>query len=330
MISAVIVNHKSFNFLEPLINSLKKEGVEEIVLVDNSLDKEEEKKLENLKGIELYFLNENNGLGCALNFGAKKAKGEFLLFCNPDLIFKDGSIKELKREINNFQAVGPFLFWDEEEEFCLPYPHLVNFSFEFFKIFFPKLISKSYLKYENKIWNSKKPLKLSLLSGSCFLIKKDIFEKVRGFDENYFLYFEENDFFKRFKEMGFKSSLVPSSKVVHFFNLKKSEIHNKYYEDSKKYFEKKYFPAYIRLILNFSRKIIKRKEKKVEEIKHEDIKSFAILLSPFSDFIPSVLIKNTMGWGELEEKLKKVSFNEGYIGFVRKNSVLKSFYFKVK
>lgn len=328
MISAVIVNHKSFNFLEPLINSLKKESVEEIVLVENSLDKEEEKKVENLKGVEVYFLNENNGLGSALNFGAKKARGEFLLFCNPDLFFKDGSIEELKREIKNCQAVGPFFFWDEEEEICLPYPYFVSFCFEFFKIFFPKLILKFYLKYENKVWNSKKPLKLPLLSGSCFLIKKDIFEKVGGFDENYFLYFEENDFFKRFKEMGFKSSLVPSSKVIHFFNLKKSEIHNKYYEDSKKYYEKKYFPKSIVFILNLARKIKKRKEKKMEEIKK--IENFPILLSPFSDFIPSVLIKNSMGWQELEEKLKKVSFNEGYIGFLKKNSVLKSFYFQVK
>lgn len=328
MISAVIVNHKSFKFLEPLINSLKKEGVEEIVLVDNSLDREEEKKLENLKGVEIFFLNENNGLGNALNFGAKKTKGKFLLFCNPDLFFKENSIEELKREIYNCQAVGPFLFWDEGEEFCLPYPHPINFSFEFFKIFFPKLILKFYLKYEIKIWNSKKALKLPLLSGSCFLIKKDIFEKVGGFDENYFLYFEENDFFKRFKEMGFKSSLVPSSKVMHFFNLKKSEKHNKYYEDSKKYYEKKYFPASISFILNLARKIKKIKEKKMEEIKKID--NFPILLSPFSDFIPSVLIKNSIGLQELEEKLKKVSFNEGYIGFLRKNSILKSFYFKVK
>lgn len=330
MISAVIVNHKSFKFLEPLINSLKKEGVEEIVLVDNSLDKEEEKRLENLKGVEIYILNENKGLGNALNLGAKKANGELLLFCNPDLIFKDRSIKELKKEIYNCHSVGPFLFWDEGEEFCLPYPYPINFSFEFFKMFFPKLILKFYLKYENKIWNSKKPLKLPLLSGSCFLIKKEIFEKVGGFDENYFLYFEENDFFKRFKKMGYSSFFVPSSKVVHFFNLKKSQVHNKYYEDSKKYFEKKYFSAYFRFILNISRKIIKRKEKKLEEIKEEDIKNFTLLLSPFSDFIPSALIKNSTTFKELEEKLKKNSFEEGYIGLVNKNSVLKSFYFKVK
>lgn len=330
MISAVIVNHKSFKFLEPLINSLKKEGVEEIILVDNSLDKGEEKKLENLNGVEIYLLNENNGLGSALNFGAKKAKGEFLLFLNPDLVFKDGSIEELKREIRNCHAVGPFLFWDEDEKFCLPYPYFINFYFEFFKILFPKLILKYYLKYENKIWNSEKPLRLPLLSGSCFLIKREIFEKVGGFDEKYFLYFEENDFFRRFKKMGYNSSFVPSSKVIHFFNLNKSEVHSKYYEDSKKYYENKYFPAFTRFVLNFARKIMKRKVNKIEEINPKEIKNFPILLSPFSDFIPSVLIKNSMDWQKLEEKLEKISFKEGYIGFMRKNSVLKSFYFQVK
>ncbi len=329
MISAIIVNHKTFDFLKPLINSLKKEKVEEIIIVDNSLDLEEKKKLQSLDAL-LFFLNENKGFGSALNFGARKAKGELLLFCNPDLYFKENSIEELKKGIKICDAAGPKFFWDIEEEFCLPYPYPVSLFPEFQSIFSPHLFQKKYLSYQLKIWKNKERFKIPLLSGTSFLIKRDVFEKLNGFDENFFLYFEENDFFKRFEKMGFLANFIPSSKVVHFYNLNKSDLHNEYFEKSKKIYEEKHFNPFLKKFLNFSRKIKKKKEKKFEEIKDEKFENFPIILSPHPTFIPSVYLTNPKNWQDLKPKLQTLLFINGYLAFLKDNSIQKSFYFKIK
>jgi len=330
MISAVIVNHNSFNFLNPLINSLKKEGVEEIILVDNSLSLEERKKLENLKGVFLYFLQENKGLGNAFNFGAKVAKGEFLLFCNPDLLFKENSIIKLKEEIRNFDALGPSIFWDIKEEFFLPYPYPFNLFSEILRIFSPSLSTKNYLSYEFKIWYGEKIVNLPLLSGTCFLIKKSVFDELNGFDENFFLYFEENDFFLRFKKKGFKCGFLPSSKVIHFYKLSKEEKHKEFFENSKNLYKKKYFPKIFTSLLNFQEKSKKEKIQKIKELEKEKIENLDLIISPYYNFIPSVFIKNSKNWDCLKEKLIKLSFEEGYIGILKNKKILKSYHFKVK
>lgn len=330
MISAVCVNHKNYEFLPPLINSLKNEGVEEIIIVDNSLDPEEEKKLKNLKDISLYFLKKNDGLGEGLNFGAEKAKGNFILFCNPDILFKDGSVQNLKKELKNFDAAGPLIFWDEEEEILLPYPYPFNFFNEFLRILFPELYKNRYLSYQFKIWKGENLRVLPLLSGSCFLIKRDVFEKVGGFDKNFFLYFEENDFFYRFKKMGFKANFVFCSKIVHFYKINKGENHDKFFQESEEKYKKKHFSNISLKILQFLKKKQKYKDIKEEIPKIEEFENFEGLISPFPDFIPSAYIKNLKNRGCFEEKMRKISFFEGYLGFLKGRRVFNSFKFKVK
>lgn len=330
MISAVCVNHKNFEFLPLMIDSLKKEGAGEIIIVDNSLDVEEKKKLETLKGVSLFFLENNNGLGQALNFGAGKARGDYILFCNPDLIFKEGSLQSLKGEMENCEATGPLIFWDREEEISLPYPFPHNFFNQFIRISFPEFYKKKYFSYQFEIWEGKNPKQLPLLSGSCFLIKKDSFEKTGGFDEDFFLYFEENDFFCRFKKMGFKAKFVPSSKIVHLYKINKGEDHKIFFEESRKKYEIKHFSKFSLKILDF----LKRKkavEEKINEWREgEKVENFKALISPYPDFIPSAFIKNLKNWAFFEEKMKKISFLEGFIGILDGKKISKSFYFKVK
>lgn len=330
MISAVCVNHKNFEFLPLLIDSLKKEGVEEIIIVDNSLNLEEKKKLGGLEGISLFFLENNNGLGQALNFGAGKARGDYILFCNPDLLFKEGSLQNLKWEMENCEATGPVIFWDREEEILLPYPFPHNFFNQFLRISTPEFYKKRYLSYQFKIWEGKSPRQLPLLSGSCFLIRKSVFEKTGGFDESFFLYFEENDFFYRFKRMGFKAKFVPSSKIVHFYKINKGENHEILFEESRKKYERKHFSKFSLKILDFLKNKKGVEERKNEWKDGEKVENFKGLISPYPDFIPSAFIRNLKNWAYFEEKMKKISFPEGFLGILDGKKISKSFYFKVK
>ena len=62
----------------------------------------------------------------------------------------------------------------------------------------------------------KKPKMVDVFPGTAFLIRKNIFEKTGGFDENLFLFFEESDLAQKIKKMGFKNYIVPEAKIKHF------------------------------------------------------------------------------------------------------------------
>ncbi len=330
MISAVIVNYFNFKFLNPLIESLKKEFVEEIIVVDNSCDETERKNLESLKGAKVYFMEKNLGFGKGANYGFQKAKGDYILFCNPDLLFKEGSIFYLKEGLKDFDAVGPSFFWDGDCKIILPYPYPYSFSYEIFSNFSEKKERNLYFSFELKIFRATKPINLKILSGTCFLIRKEAFKGCGGFDEEFFLYFEENDFFERFLKKGLRAGYIPKSKVIHFFNFNKEEIHKFYFENSKKIFERKHYPLLFRYLLKIIRKFKRRGGKNLEII-DQNLNYFKeILISPKENFVPSAYTKEIKDKGELFERLKEIKFFDGYLGILEKDSILKSFHFKVK
>jgi len=65
----------------------------------------------------------------------------------------------------------------------------------------------------------KKPIARDFVSGACMLIKKSVFDQLGGFDESFFLYFEDVDFCLRAKKAGFKTVLVPQSVINHNTSL---------------------------------------------------------------------------------------------------------------
>ncbi|PIR80351.1 MAG: hypothetical protein COU25_00430, partial [Candidatus Levybacteria bacterium CG10_big_fil_rev_8_21_14_0_10_35_13] len=103
-------------------------------------------------------------------------------------------------------------------------PKNALFSFSFLRRFFPK---KSIYNDEffDK-WDKKHPISVDVVPGAAMMISKKLFQKVGGFDENFFLYFEENDISKRVRNLGFKLYLEPKAKVIHEVGQSTKKIKN--------------------------------------------------------------------------------------------------------
>ena len=224
-LSIVIVNYNSKLLLEQCIESIKKATRQidtEIIVVDNnSTDGSKEYLPAKITGIKFIFNDKNEGFAKASNKGFKNSSGKYILFLNPDTILTDTCLADC---ISFFEthpdagAVGVRML-DGKRKFLkeskrgLPSP-----ATSFYKLFglasiFPT--SKTFAKYYQGHLPEKENNPVEVLSGAFMMIKREVFEKVNGFDEDFFMYGEDIDLSIRITRSGYKNYYLGAISVTH-------------------------------------------------------------------------------------------------------------------
>ncbi len=237
--SIIIVNYNTKNLTKNCLNSIFancKSINFEIIVVDNN---SQDSSIEMLKKdfgdkIKLIANNENIGFGPANNQGAKIAKGKYLFFLNSDTIIKSDIFSAIKIFLNSNKDIGvispKLLLADgsEQERAYGKFPTLFSVIAEKFKR--PKIVKN-------------KSLEVDWVSGAALIIRKDIFKRVSGFDEKFFMYFEDIDLCRRVKDFGYKIIVFSEIAVIHLGgkSLNKFSKRKEYYYKSQNYFYKKYY-----------------------------------------------------------------------------------------
>jgi len=217
-ISVIIVNYKTSEFTKNLVRNLKKylKLENEIIVVDNSGDC-------NLDGVIYIYPYRNVGFARACNLGAKLAKGEYLLFLNPDVIPELDAIEKLlsfaEKKEDAGVVTGKLLNFDGSLQLSLRrFPTIMRVAFgrkSILRKIFPKSrFSREYLMYDA---DYEKVQEIEWSRGAVFLIKKDVFWKAGGFDERFFLFCEDVDLCYRLKKMGYKNYYYPDAIFYHKF-----------------------------------------------------------------------------------------------------------------
>jgi GT2 family glycosyltransferase len=252
MVSVVIVNYhvkkELFECIESIYNSKPKTKYE-IIVVDNDEEKTIGKELQKRFPKVIYIPNENKGFGQGNNIGAKSAKGENFFFLNPDTKIFPETVDNLATFLQKNKKAGivaPLLCDKNNEAYKLqgvkeltPFRALVVFSF--INKLFPK--NKVYRDYYLLDWDKKTLKKVDVAPGTAFMIRKDIFEKAGGFDEKFFLYFEEFDLCKRVKSLEWKIFILPASKAYHVWgsSTRQRDDLKSIFQKSRFYYFKKHF-----------------------------------------------------------------------------------------
>lgn len=252
MVSIIIVNYhvrkELFACIESVTNS-KPKAAYEIIIVDNDEEKSIQKELQKKFPKVIYVPNENKGFGQGNNVAAKYAKGEYLFFLNPDTkIFPDtiDRLAAFLRKNKKSAVAAPLLYDKNNDPYQLqgvkeltPFRALVVFSF--INKLFPK--NKVYTDYYLQEWDKKTTKKVDVVPGTAFMVRKSIFDEIGGFDEKFFLYFEEFDLCKRVKALGWKIFILPSAKVYHAWgsSTKQREDIKSIFQKSRFYYFKKNF-----------------------------------------------------------------------------------------
>ncbi len=236
-LTVIIVSFKSDNVIHNCIQSIGSDI--KVLIIDNSNSKEFKENIENkYKNVSCILSEKNSGMGAGNNLGIKNIKTDFAFILNPDVILEPNTIDSLIEEsqkLDSFGIISPI-------EVNKDYPNY-------------KLIDSS-----KKNVDLKEPLKVKSVDGYSMLINLKRLNKIDNFnyfDENFFMYLENDDLCKRLNDKNENIYVIPKSKIKHLGgqsvnDLYKIEIElsrNWHWMWSKFYFNKKHY-GYIFALLN--------------------------------------------------------------------------------
>tara|TARA_B100000787_G_scaffold67070_1_gene49263 strand:+ start:59 stop:910 length:852 start_codon:yes stop_codon:yes gene_type:complete len=232
-LTVVLLSHKSKKLITRFVKEIYNKF--EIIIIDNSNDKELEKEIvQNYSNITLKFI-ENNGYGAAINYASKLIKTNYFLISNPDIEGMN------EKNILEFLTSAKTL----DDKFSSLGPRYINAN------------TKSHIQSDPTV----EIAEMKFISGACMFFKKEIFDSLNGFDEKFFLYFEESDFCLRAHKIN-KNYQINRIKVKHYTGTsvqvesneekrKLQKLYNWHFIWSKFYYYKKNYGFFYSLIYFF-------------------------------------------------------------------------------
>lgn len=249
-VDVIIVNWNAGDQLRRCIASLGREIslVERIIIVDNaSIDG-------SLAGIEDMGLpviivrnGENRGFAAACNQGARLSTMEFILFLNPDTALFDNSLSIPIRHMGDDETVGitGIQLVDDSgivARSCSRQIGPLAFIGNSFGL--NRLLPNLFRSHMMDEWDHGNSRFVDHVMGAFYLIRRELFERLGGFDENFFVYYEDIDLSKRVLDLGLRISYLSTAQLYHKGGGTSSQIKARrlYYSiRSKLYYSRKNF-----------------------------------------------------------------------------------------
>lgn len=246
-LSIIIVNYNGHKYLKNCFDSIYEKLSDvsfEIIVIDNNSSDDSCNFIKvNYPQIVLLEPKINYGFGKGNNEAVKAARGKYLLLLNNDTIL-----------IDQLRPVLDFLISDKN--IGVLGINMLNANHDYLPVagVFPN--KKNMFRFKNLLdvnqdlnTNnfSKKSYYVDWLSGSFMMLPRDVYEKVNGFDEDYFLYVEDVDFCKKIENAGLKRVFLPSFRYIHFVGFNKSK--NKMLVKGYRIFIQKHFKGFEKMTL---------------------------------------------------------------------------------
>ena len=225
VVSIIIVNWNAGSQLAEVISTIGKfhhDLVSSVIIVDNASTDDSLDRVATLQDLPFKPLiirnSENCGFGKACNQGALQATSDYLLFLNPDAALYPNTLPKamafMQDTVNAKVGICGVQLLDESgylSRSCARFPLPLGFALQSVGVdkFFP---GTGHFMTE---WDHDQTRVVDQVIGAFFLVRRELFETLKGFDERFFVYFEEVDFSYRARQAGWKSVYLADAQAFH-------------------------------------------------------------------------------------------------------------------
>jgi len=257
-LSIIVLSYGSVKYLERCFLSIDRKIAGrvdyELILVNNE------------EGIDVFFLSQrfpdlkiiscaNKGFGAGNNFANRYAQGKILLFLNPDTEIVSDNIESVISLFDNHGEIGII-----GSNLLLPGGENQAWSCGQAASLKEVVKNKTMIRSKNRPWRKNKKALVDWVSGTALFIRKSLFEQLGGFDEKFFMYFEDMDLCTRARQAGRKVVYNPDFSILHYGGKSyqdKTKQRRDYHISQKYYFQKHYGMIHA-VILSVLRKILSK------------------------------------------------------------------------
>jgi len=248
-LSIIIVNYNTGRLLERCLSSVFESAPDadvEVFVVDNASSDDSLERISKFgRRLKLISNQENLGFARGCNKGLKESRGEYVLFLNPDTELMPEALTRMLGFMEANRRVGfavPKIYLPDgkvQEDSIGPFPCILHVLFYWSSLgsIFPRLKERLFRKYSL----TNEAFKVDWGTAACLMGRREILERLGGFDENYFMYCEDVDLCYRAQKMGVETYFYPGAEILH--HRGKSHHNQKGIEDIKRrslyYFFKK-------------------------------------------------------------------------------------------
>lgn len=223
----VYVNYNSTSCLIKSIESLFKENLAglklNIIVVDNLSDDNPHRLKDLFPEIRLILNKQNRGFGSAINQALTHCRSKYLILLNPDSLVAKGFFEncfQFMEQNNEVGMMGPMIANEDgsiqgsARAFPTPLTALFGRNTLLTKLFPNNSISKANILNLNRSSNA--PMEVDWVSGAGMVLRREVMLAVGGFDERFFLYWEDADLCHRIRNAGWRVIYNPAARMIHF------------------------------------------------------------------------------------------------------------------
>ncbi len=224
-VSVLMVSYNVKNYVDHALDAVLRSDFQnhDVILMDNnSFDGTVDFVRKHYPSVKVVANKTNLGFGKAVNQAATEARGDYLLILNPDTVIKEDTISTLLNYLEQNEHVG------------MVGPKILNAdgsfqpackrSFPSLHVAIPKILGLSKLfpkakwagKYNLSYLDPDQEHTVDAISGACMLLRKNLFQKLGGFDEQFFMFGEDLDICRRMWDMNVEIHYVPTTQIVHY------------------------------------------------------------------------------------------------------------------
>ncbi len=222
MIDFVIINYKTGDLTCSCIKSIfdTYSADAKIVVVDNaSPDDSVQTISKNFPDVKIIKNEQNRGYSYAVNVGVRATNSKFVIVSNADVEFHPASLHIAEQALSDDDKIGVSGFYEfyPGGKPQRSFGYFPGFKLGLMDIFFIRGIRDNLhiISRKNKT-NPTKIHKVEYADGACLLIRREVFEMLNGFDEDFFFYTEEADFCRRVWDLGYRVVVNPKATITHY------------------------------------------------------------------------------------------------------------------